>query len=131
LLGRREPHLYGTQTLAELERRMRDGAAELGCELEFRQSNSEAEIVGWLQEAPAAFGAVIMNPGAFAHYSYAIRDAVQAAEVRLIEVHITNVHAREEFRRNSVIAPVAAGTIIGFGLLSYDLALVAAAQLAS
>jgi 3-dehydroquinate dehydratase-2 len=131
LLGRREPHLYGTETLADLERWLRARAVELGCELEFRQSNSEGEIVGWIQEAPAAYGAVIMNPGAFAHYSYAIRDAIQAAQVRLIEVHITNVHAREEFRHISVIAPVAAGTIIGFGLLSYELALMAAVRLAS
>jgi 3-dehydroquinate dehydratase-2 len=131
LLGSRDPRLYGSETLADLERRLRDRAVELGCELEFLQSNSEGEIVGWIQEARQAFGAVILNPGAFAHYSYAIRDAIEGAHVRLIEVHITNVHAREEFRHTSVIAPVAAGTISGFGLLGYELALMAAVRLAS
>lgn len=131
LLGSREPHLYGSETLADIERRLRRRAEELGCGVEFRQSNSEGEIVGWIQEAAGSFDAVVMNPGAFAHYSYAIRDAVVAARVRLVEVHITNVHAREEFRHISVLAPVAAGTISGFGTLGYDLALEAAARLAS
>jgi 3-dehydroquinate dehydratase-2 len=131
LLGTREPQLYGSETLADIERRLRRRAGELGCDLEFRQSNSEAEIVGWIQEAPGSFDAVVMNPGAFAHYSYAIRDAIVAAGVRVVEVHITNVHAREEFRHTSVLAPVAAGTISGFGTLGYDLALEAAVRLAS
>jgi len=128
LLGTREPHIYGSETLADVERRVRRRAADLGCDVEFRQSNHEGEIVTWLQEAPARYAAVVMNPGAFAHYSYAIRDAVTAASVRLVEVHISNIHAREEFRI-SVIAPVAAGMIAGLGTLGYELALEAAARL--
>jgi 3-dehydroquinate dehydratase-2 len=129
LLGTREPGIYGSETLADVERRVRRRAAELGCTVEFRQSNVEGEIVGWLQEAPARHGAVVLNPGAFAHYSYAIRDAVAGAGVRLIEVHISNIHAREEFRHRSVIAPVAAGMISGLGTFGYELALEAAARL--
>jgi len=129
LLGRREPGIYGSETLADVERRVRRRAAELGCEVDFRQSNVEGEIVGWLQQAPERYGAVVMNPGAFAHYSYAIRDAITAAGVRLVEVHVSNIHAREEFRHRSVIAPVAAGLISGLGTLGYELALEAAARL--
>lgn len=130
LLGRREPEVYGKETLAEVEARVRRRAEALGCEVELRQSNSEAEIVGWIQEAPASFAAVVLNPGALAHYSYALRDAVTAAGVRLVEVHISNIHGREEFRRRSVIAPVAAGMICGLGTLGYELALEAAVRLA-
>jgi 3-dehydroquinate dehydratase-2 len=129
LLGTREPGIYGSETLADVERRVRRRAAELGCAVDFRQSNLEGEIVGWLQEAPARYGAVVLNPGAFAHYSYAIRDAVVGAGVRLVEVHITNIHAREEFRHRSVIAPVAAGMISGLGTFGYELALEAAVRL--
>ena len=129
LLGTREPTVYGMETLADVERRVRRRAGELGCEVDFRQSNVEGEIVGWLQEAPARHTAVVMNPGAFAHYSYAIRDAITAAAVRLIEVHISNIHAREEFRHRSVIAPVAVGMVSGLGTLGYELALEAAARL--
>lgn len=129
LLGSREPAVYGTETLADVEGRVRRRAAELDCDVEFRQSNVEGEIVGWLQEAPARHDAVVLNPGAFAHYSYAIRDAVSAARVQLVEVHISNIHAREEFRRHSVLAPVAAGMIAGLGTLGYELALEAAVRL--
>src|SRR5947208_603819 len=95
LLGTREPAIYGTETLADVEERLRRRAAQLGCDVEFRQSNREGEIVTWIQEAGGTFDAVVMNPGAFAHYSYAISDAITAAGVRLFEVHISNIHARE------------------------------------
>ncbi|HZU16295.1 MAG TPA: type II 3-dehydroquinate dehydratase [Candidatus Dormibacteraeota bacterium] len=128
LLGSRQPDVYGTETLADLERRLRARAVGLDCDLEMRQSNLEGEIVGWLQEAGKSFDAVVMNPGAYAHYSYAIRDAVTAARVRLFEVHLSNVYAREEFRHRSVIAPVAAGIVVGMGTLGYELALEAAVR---
>jgi 3-dehydroquinate dehydratase-2 len=128
LLGTREPAIYGTETLADVEERLRRRAAQVGCDVEFRQSNREGEIVTWIQEAGGTFDAVVMNPGAFAHYSYAISDAITAAGVRLFEVHISNIHAREDFRRLSVIAPVAAGMISGLGTLGYELALEAAVR---
>jgi 3-dehydroquinate dehydratase-2 len=130
LLGTREPGVYGTETLADVEQRIRERAARLGCDVELRQSNFEGEIVGWLQEAGpgSGFDAVVMNPGAFTHYSYAIRDAISAARVRLYEVHISNIHAREEFRRHSVISAVAAGVIAGMGTIGYELALEAAVR---
>ena len=129
LLGSRDPDLYGRLSLADLEARLRARAAELDCDVEFRQSNSEGELVTWIQEAGTRHDAVIMNPGALAHYSYALAEAVVAARVRLFEVHITNVHAREEFRRRSVIAPAAVGVIAGLGVLGYELALEAAVKL--
>jgi 3-dehydroquinate dehydratase-2 len=128
LLGSREPEIYGTESLAGVEARLRQRALELGCELEFRQSNLEGEIVGWVQEAGGAHDAVVLNPGAFAHYSYAIRDAITASGARVYEVHISNVYARESFRHLSVIAPVAAGVLVGMGTLGYDLALEAAVR---
>ena len=129
LLGTREPGIYGRETLADVEQRLRRRAQGLDCEIEMRQSNLEGEIVGWLQESTAAgFDAVVLNPGAFAHYSYAIRDAVSAARVLLIEVHISNIHAREEFRHTLVIAPVSAGVIAGLGTFGYELALEAAVR---
>jgi 3-dehydroquinate dehydratase-2 len=129
-LGKREPGLYGSETLADVELRVRERAAHLGCEVEFRQSNLEGEIVTWLQQAgsDSEFDAVIMNAGALTHYSLAISDAVTAARVRLYEVHISNIHAREEFRHHSVISAVAAGIIVGMGTLGYELALEAAVR---
>ena len=130
LLGRREPHHYGSETLADLEKRVRERAEQLGCDVEFRQSNVEGEIVGWLQEAGegSPFDAVVLNAGAYTHYGYAIRDAITGARVRLYEVHISNVHAREEFRSRSVISAVAAGILVGLGTLGYELALEAAVR---
>jgi 3-dehydroquinate dehydratase-2 len=130
LLGRREPGVYGSESLADVEERVLRRAEELGCEVEFRQSNIEGEIVTWLQEAGegSRFDAVVMNPGAFTHYSYAIRDAISGARVRLYEVHISNVHAREEFRHHSVVSAVAAGIVIGMGTIGYELALEAAVR---
>jgi 3-dehydroquinate dehydratase-2 len=131
LLGTREPDVYGKESLADVEARLRRRGADLGCELEFRQSNREGEIVDWVQEAGRAFDAVVLNPGAFAHYSYAIRDAITATGARVYEVHISNVYARESFRQHSVIAPAAAGILVGMGTLGYDLALEAAVRSAS
>lgn len=130
LLGRREPGVYGSESLADVEQRVRARADQIGCDVEFRQSNFEGEIVGWLQEAGegSPFAAVVMNPGAFTHYSYAIRDAISGARVRLYEVHISNVHAREEFRHRSVVSAVAAGIVVGMGTIGYELALEAAVR---
>lgn len=130
LLGRREPGVYGSESLADVERRVRARADLLGCDVEFRQSNLEGEIVTWLQEAGegSEYAAVVMNPGAFTHYSLAIRDAVSGARVRLYEVHISNVHAREEFRHHSVVSAVAAGIVVGMGTIGYELALEAAVR---
>ena len=126
LLGTREPDVYGMATLKDLEGLLTATASKLGSEVDFRQTNSEDELIGWLHEALESKTPVILNPAAFTHYSYALRDACAAltgAGVQLIEVHITNPHAREEFRQNSVISGVATGQIAGFGSDSYKLAL--------
>ena len=126
LLGVREPDVYGFETLADLESKLADAAKSLGCEVDFRQTNSEDELIGWLHEALETKSPVVLNPAAFTHYSYALRDACAALSssgVKLIEVHISNPHAREQFRQNSVIAAVATGQIAGFGFDSYALAL--------
>jgi 3-dehydroquinate dehydratase-2 len=124
-LGTREPEVYGTATLDDLRARLEKDAPS-GVTLDFRQTDSEAELIGWLHEAVDTASAVILNPAAFTHYSYALRDAasmVTEAGLELVEVHISNVHAREEFRHTSVISGVATGVIVGFGLDSYSLAL--------
>lgn len=126
LLGQREPAVYGRVTLGELEARVRERATRLGVEVEFRQSNHEGELVTWVQEARGVFHAIVLNAGAYTHTSIALRDAIAAAGVRTVEVHLSNVHAREEFRRHSAIAPVCVGVISGFGPLSYLLGLEAA-----
>ena len=129
LLGTREPRLYGTQTLADINATLEQRAKALKLKLDSRQSNHEGVLVDWLNEAMAKASAVIINGGAYAHSSIAIRDAIAALTVPVIEVHMTNVYAREHFRRQSLIAQVARGSIIGFGSLSYVLALDAAAHL--
>ncbi len=126
LLGTREPDIYGRETLADVEERLRSRAGDLGCEVECRQSNHEGEIVDWLQQASGSFEAVVLNPGAFTHYSHAIRDAVAAIALPVYEVHISNLYDREEFRQRSVIANAAAGVVMGLGPLGYELALEAA-----
>ena len=124
LLGTREPAVYGKVTLAEVDRMLRDHARRRGHAVECRQSNHEGQLVDWLQAAQReGFGGVVFNPGAFTHYSIALRDAVAAIKVPVVEVHLSNVHGREEFRRHSVIAAVARGQIAGFGPQSYLLGL--------
>lgn len=122
LLGMREP-IYGTVTLREIEERMADLAQKLGLEIEFFQSNHEGEIIDKLIAEKGKADGVIMNPGAFSHVSYPIRDAIAAAGLKVVEVHLTNLHAREEFRHKCVIAPVCAGQILGLGAAGYELAL--------
>jgi 3-dehydroquinate dehydratase-2 len=125
-LGSREPDIYGSTDYAGLEAKIADAAKALGCSVSVRQTNSEAELIQWLHEAVDSASDVILNPAAFTHYSYAVRDAatlVTKAGNRLIEVHISNPHAREEFRHTSVISGVATGVIAGFGVDSYLLAL--------
>jgi len=126
LLGTREPALYGSITLAEIENRVRQRAVKLGVEVDFRQSNLEGELVNWIQGAKAQFDVVVLNAAAYTHTSIALRDAIAAVAIPTIEVHLSNVHAREEFRHKSLIAPVCRGQILGFGWFSYVLALDAA-----
>src|SRR6266487_3797653 len=122
-LGQREPEIYGKLTLGDIERLVRDRAKKLQAEVEFRQSNAEGDLVSWIQQARGAFDAIVFNAGAFTHTSIALRDAISATGVPTIEVHLSNVHAREEFRHKTLIAPVCCGQIIGFGANSYFLAL--------
>ena len=125
-LGSREPEIYGTTDWAGLVATVTERATKLGLDVDVRQTDSEAELIGWLHEAVDAQADVILNPAAFTHYSYAVRDAaamVTKGGKRLIEVHLSNPHTREEFRHNSVISGVATGVIAGFGIGSYLLAL--------
>ena len=129
LLGQREPRIYGSQTLAEISAMLEKRAKAHKLELDIRQSNHEGVLVDWLHEAMAKAAAVIINAAGYSHSSIAIRDAVSALTIPVIEVHLSNIHAREHFRRQSMIAQVACGSIVGFGALGYMLALDAAAQL--
>ena len=130
-LGTREPEVYGHESLADVRHRVTQVADELGLAVDFRQTNDEGEMVGWVHEAVDAGADVVLNPAAFTHYSYALRDAcalITSSGRRLIEVHLSNPAAREEFRHTSVVAGVATGTIAGFGTDSYLLALRALAR---
>jgi 3-dehydroquinate dehydratase-2 len=129
LLGTREPDIYGTVTLAGIAAKVNREAVQLGLDVDFVQTNHEGEIIDKLHEAMDRYDLVILNPGAYTHYSIAIRDAVKAAGLPCIEVHLSNIHAREEFRSKSVIAPVCTGQISGFGADSYLVALRAASLL--
>jgi 3-dehydroquinate dehydratase-2 len=126
LLGQRQPDIYGTTTLAEIESAVRE-QAEGRAEIEFRQSNDEGELVTWIQDA--ASEVVVLNAAGYTHTSVALRDAITASDVPVVEIHLSNIHAREEFRHNSLIAPVCKGQICGFGPSSYTLGLEAALSL--
>ena len=126
LLGTREPGIYGALTVAEIEAWVRIEAAKLGAVIEFRQSNIEGELVTWIQQAKGVFNAIVLNAAAYTHTSVALRDAIAATGIPTIEIHLSNVHAREEFRHTSLIAPVCRGVIGGFGADSYILGLIAA-----
>jgi 3-dehydroquinate dehydratase II len=126
LLGTREPGIYGHTTLAQISGRVRERASKLGAEVEFRQSNHEGQLVEWIQEARGKFDAIVLNAAAYTHTSVALRDAISAVGIPTIEVHLSNIHSREEFRHQSLIAPVCRGVIAGFGEHSYVLGLEAA-----
>jgi 3-dehydroquinate dehydratase-2 len=123
LLGRREPGIYGGESLDDIARRLEALAASLECDVELRQSNHEGQMVDWIHEAWGAFGGVVLNPGAFMMYSYALRDAISAIEPPVVEVHISNIYARESFRHHSVLGAVTLGMISGLGTRGYELAL--------
>ena len=129
LLGRREREVYGRTTLAEIEAEVRKRAAKLRLKIEFRQTNLEGELVSWIQEARGKFDVIVLNAAAYTHTSIALRDAIAAVGIPTIEVHLSNVHARERFRQKSLIAPVCIGQITGFGTNSYILALEAAVNI--
>ncbi len=129
LLGQREPHIYGKTSLADIEKSVRHKAESLDVEIDFHQSNSEGELVELIHKSRENHSAIVINAAAFTHTSIAIRDAISAVGVPTIEVHISNIHAREEFRRRSVIAAVCRGQIAGFGPNSYILALEAAVNI--
>ena len=129
LLGKRQPEMYGKATLGDIEKEVRALARELGVEIDFRQSNSEGELVSWIQETAGKFDALVINPAAYTHTSLAMRDAISAVGVPTVEIHLSNIHQREPFRHHSYIAEVAVGQIAGFGLDSYRLGLRAASEL--
>jgi len=128
LLGTRQPEIYGKLTLAQIETQVRALAKELAVEIDFRQSNSEGELVTWIQQAAGKFAAIVINPAAYTHTSLAMRDAISAVGLPVVEIHLSNIHKREQFRHHSYIAEVAVGQIAGFGVDSYLLGLRAAAN---
>ena len=127
LLGHREKEHYGTFTLADAEAALRADAAAIGCGVAFLQSNHEGALIDAIQAAPGSYAGILFNPGAYTHTSVALRDAIAACPVPVVEVHISNIHAREEFRQKSLLAPVCRGQVSGFGLESYRLGLLALA----
>jgi 3-dehydroquinate dehydratase-2 len=129
LLGQREPGIYGSTTLADIETLVRKAAGTRGVEVDFKQSNVEGELVTWIQEAKGVCDVIVINAAAYTHTSIALRDAIAATGVPTVEIHLSNVHAREEFRHHSVIASVCKGQITGFGAFSYVLGLVAAVNI--
>ena len=129
LLGTREPEIYGHTTLGNIEAKVRAAAAKASAAIDFRQSNLEGELVTWIQQSKGVFDAIVINAAAYTHTSVALRDAISATGVPTIEIHISNVHSREEFRHKSLMAPVCKGQICGFGPESYLLGLQAALSL--
>ncbi len=129
MLGTREPQTYGSETLKDIEARCRAKASALGLTVDFRQSNIEGELVSWIQEARSASSGIALNAGAYTHTSVALHDALKAADVPAVEVHLSNIHKRESFRHHSFIAPAVNGVIAGFGGNSYELAIEALAHL--
>jgi 3-dehydroquinate dehydratase II len=126
LLGQREPEVYGHTTLKDIEAQVRERATRFSAEIDFRQTNLEGELVAWIQQSKGNFDVIVLNAAAYTHTSIALRDAISAVGVPTIEIHLSNVHAREEFRHKSLIAPVCKGQILGFGANSYVLAVEAA-----
>lgn len=129
MTGIREKGVYGSETLQEIAVRCNEEARILDLEMDFAQSNHEGELIDRIHQAYGTYHVLIINAGAYTHYSYAIRDAIKAVDIPTIEIHMSNIHAREEFRSKSVIAPVCTGQICGFGSKSYLLALHAAASM--
>jgi 3-dehydroquinate dehydratase-2 len=129
LLGSREPAIYGKTSLADIERLVSERAAKLNVEVAFRQTNEEGELIGWIQQSKGDWDVVVLNAAGYTHTSVALRDAIVGAEVRAIEIHLSNIHARESFRHQSYISGVCIGQIAGFGSMSYVLALEAAVNL--
>jgi 3-dehydroquinate dehydratase II len=123
LLGLREPEVYGSDTLNDIEDRVKSRAKQLGLSIDFRQTNVEGQLVDWIQEARTKAKGIIINPAAYTHTSVALHDALKAVGVPTIEVHLSNTHAREEFRHHSYVSPVAHGIVVGFGAYGYELAL--------
>ena len=128
LLGTREPAIYGSQTLKDIENLCQNAAAELGLSVDFRQSNHEGELVTWIQAARTTADAILINPAAYSHTSVAIADALKAVDLPVAEVHLSNIHQREPFRHHSYVSAVAVGVLCGFGALGYKLALQALAE---
>ena len=123
MLGKREPGIYGGKTLKDIENDCLAAGADLGFAVEFRQSNHEGVLVDWLHEAGARAAGVVINPGAYSHTSIALHDAIRAISTPVVEVHISNIHAREEFRHKSMVSPAAKGMVCGFGPYGYIMAL--------
>ncbi len=128
MLGTREPGTYGSAALSEIEQMCADAAERLGLTVDFRQSNHEGELVTWIQQARGTFDAILINPAGYSHTSVAIHDALRAAELPVIEVHLSNIHTREPFRHHSYVSSVATGVICGLGPSGYTLALAALAE---
>lgn len=125
MLGKREPEIYGSKTLDDINRDLAEKAQRWSCELDFFQSNSEGELIDKIQSATGRYAAIIINPGAYTHYSYALADAIASIKIPTVEVHLSNIHAREQFRSHSVTAGKCIGQISGFGELGYEMALFA------